>query len=298
MHTRADFLTAAGAAALASSLPLSALANGPVEAAPPLVYSGFATVRYLSLPLPGKAPVFVTVATIDRNHLRAVISVLDMHRMPSLQLSEAMLANRGTLAINGGFFDMNTLLPIGLLSVNGQRFGSLDPTLSGAVVVDPAGILSVVPASQSADASSAIQTGPFLIDPGGTIGVTTATDNLFVHRSFIAQSGDTIVAGVTSNVVLRDLAKALHDNHDAFGAKPFDAAVNLSGANTSGMLTGPTDLSTFQIPPQEWMQVGRLRVSPLTAAARTAKLADAWGKTEHFPTLQNRSAIVFAQRFA
>ena len=302
MLTRSDFLTAAGAVTLAASLPLPAVADGPTEVAPPLVYTGFSTVRYLSLPIPGKAPIYVTAATIDRNHLRAVISVLDMPQMPSLQLNQAVQANHGTMAINGGFYDMNTLLPIGLLNAGGQRFGSLDPTLSGAVVVDPLGILSIVPASQATAASSAIQTGPFLIDPGGAIGITSDTDNQMVHRSFIAQSGDTIVAGVTSNIVLRDLAKAIHDYHDAFGAKPFDVAVNLSGANTAGMVTSPMDgnlaqVRGFRVWPQG-MLIRRLSASSQTTVTRAAKSTAAWGKTAHFPILQNRSAIVFAQRFA
>lgn len=307
MLTRADFLTAAGAATLAASLPLPALADGPAEVGPPLVYTGFATVRYLSLPIPGKAPIYVTAATIDRNHLRAVVSVLDMPQIPSLQLHQAVQANQATMAINGGFYDMKTLLPVGLLNAGGQRFGSLDPTLSGAVVVDPAGFLSIVPAAQASAASSAIQTGPFLINPGGTIGITSDTDNQLVHRSFIAQSGDSIVAGVTSNVVLRDLAKAIHDYHDALGVKSFDAAVNLSGSATAGMVTSPTDgnvlqLRRFRVSPQGIQVIRGLPMPPQPATRRYAKIATAtltsWGKTEHFPILQNRSAIVFAQRFA
>ncbi len=303
MLTRADFLTAAGAVTLAASLPLPAAADGPAEVAPPLVYTGFSTVRYLSLPVPGKAPVYVTAATIDRNHLRAVISVLDMPQYPSFQLNRAVQTNQGTMAINGGFYDMNTLLPVGLLNAGGQRFGSLDPTLSGAVVTDPGGILSIVPASQATAANSAIQTGPFLIDPGGTIGVSSDTDNQFVHRSFIAQSGDTIVAGVASNIILRDLAKVIHDYHDAFGAKAFDVAVNLSGSNTAGMVTSPTDGNLlegrrFRIWPQGVVQIRRLPASSQTTITRATKSAAIWGKTDHFPSLQNRSAIVFAQRFA
>jgi len=53
------------------------------------------------------------------------------------------------------------------------------------------------------------------------------------RRSFIAQSGNIIVTGVTSPVSLYELAEVLLQFPDAFLVNRFDAALNLSGDATA-----------------------------------------------------------------
>lgn len=172
-------------------------------------------------------------ASLLTDRVKAAIVAGSRRSIPGLQLWQIADQHDAIVAVNGGFFQMNSFEYDGLLVIEGQQIEPKNSTYSGAVVVDADGTLSLQRIGDVSRPAFAMQTGPFLIDPGGTMGIRSDAYDMF-RRSFIAQSANTIVAGVTSPVSLYQLAELLLQWPDAFGVEFFDSALNLSGAASSG----------------------------------------------------------------
>lgn len=138
-----------------------------------------------------------------------------------------------TVAINGGRFN-GAFAPDGLLIVDGQTIGHKRADWIGYLTIDEAGNASVTDKPDLAGARYALQGDPLIIEPAGKIGMMRE-DNKRARRSIIAQSGDSIVAMVTSPVSLFSLAYALLENPHALFLTHIDAALNLSGAATTSL---------------------------------------------------------------
>lgn len=136
-----------------------------------------------------------------------------------------------TVAINGGRFN-GAFAPDGLLIVDGQTIGHKRADWIGYVTIDDAGNASVTDKPDLASARYALQGDPLIIEPGGKMGMIRE-DNQRFRRSIIAQSGDLIIAMVTTPVSLFSLAYALLENPHALFLTHVDAALNLSGAATT-----------------------------------------------------------------
>ena len=83
----------------------------------------------------------------------------------------------GVVAVNGGYFD-DDFEPVGLCVVDGREISPLSTRspLSAVISINDRGQLNLVPTAWfNGGATAAIQAGPFVIDPGGTIGVTEAS---------------------------------------------------------------------------------------------------------------------------
>jgi uncharacterized protein YigE (DUF2233 family) len=140
-------------------------------------------------------------------------------------------------AINGGYFD-GDFRPVGLRIVDGILSSSPTnrPPLSGYVSVDGRGMLAVTRAIPTADSVRfAMQAGPFLIDPGGTLGIRSS-GNTAARRSVIACAGDSIAWIITSEMGLFDLALCLHEQPGAFGLPRVECALNLDGGPSTGLI--------------------------------------------------------------
>ena len=149
----------------------------------------------------------------------------------SSQLRDIAERYHAPIAINGGFFDA-TFAPKGLLIVNGRTVSQPVDDLSGAFVIDANGVPSVVKIADVSHPAFAVQSGPFLIEVGGALGV--AKDPSWLNRTFVAQAGDKFVAGATTAVSLQQLAGLLKQFPGAFEVDAFDAALNMGGAATTG----------------------------------------------------------------
>jgi exopolysaccharide biosynthesis protein len=137
-----------------------------------------------------------------------------------------------SVAVNGGFFTFNPFTPDGLLLIDGKTVARARADYSGAIAIDGDGVLSVGPTAGARRATFAVQGHPTLVENGGKMGMQRATGDR-TARTFVAQSGETVIVAVTSPVTLYHLADALVQYPDAFGLRRIDAALNLSGAATT-----------------------------------------------------------------
>ncbi|MDQ2993037.1 MAG: phosphodiester glycosidase family protein [Candidatus Eremiobacteraeota bacterium] len=135
------------------------------------------------------------------------------------------------MAINGGTFN-GAFAPDGLLIVDGNIVGRKRADWMGMVTVDATGNCSVTTKPHLASAKYAVQGHPTIVEPGGKMGVFRE-DRRRDRRTVIAQSGDSIVAMVTSPISLFELAYALVERPDSFHVNGIDTALNLSGGSTT-----------------------------------------------------------------
>lgn len=141
--------------------------------------------------------------------------------------------------VNGGYFD-HAFKPVGLFIQDGTQIAdALDqPPLSAVIQVKDSGELLIVPTtrySPSPDHLSAIQAGPYLVDPGGTPGIYS-DDFKRAKRTAIGITGDgQIVVLVTSPCSLFQLSEILTGAPEAIGVDLFECVVNLDGGPSSGL---------------------------------------------------------------
>lgn len=224
---RKQFLLAGAATLAAATLPRVARADAGFSVDGQYVDQGFAILRQVTF-----------AATRDRDAARLTFvmmapnavsaSIVQATRNQSLwQLAEQ---HQSMFGINGGFFNTNFSYS-GLLVVKGQQITPQNGMYDGAVVVDSAGAIHLQQIDEVKEPQNAMQTGPFLVRPGGTMG-KTLEDRGRYYRSFIAQSDDAIVLGMTTTgITLYQLANILLEFPSAFLAKQFDSALDLGGAS-------------------------------------------------------------------
>lgn len=234
MLTRPRFLKLAVASIAMATAPRKIAAATPYSIDVEYRYDGAGLVRSVRFPRTSQRDaVQCDFAALLSDHVKAAIVSGSQLSIPGLQLWSIADRHHAIVAVNGGFFQTNSFGYDGLLVIDGQQIEGKNSQYSGAVVVDVNGILSLQRINDVSHPASAMQTGPFIIDPGGTMGMHSKTYDLF-RRSFIAQSGKTIVTGVTSPISLYQLAALLLQFPDAFEVDRFDAALNLSGAASAG----------------------------------------------------------------
>ena len=162
---------------------------------------------------------------------------------PDLQQYETVpeaAQTRGAIAaINGGYYG-EAFEPIGLYLINGQQRQGISresSLLTGVLSIDTAGQIALSTRNEFSprNAVSAFQSGPFLIDPGGALGIYS--DNGKLRKRTVvatASSGETVVF-TTSSVSLYTLAKCLHTQATAIGVTNIERALNLDGGVSTGM---------------------------------------------------------------
>lgn len=170
-----------------------------------------------------------TVIRFDRG--RVVAQLVDVADGQTL----GDVAGEATLAINGGYFDAS-FNPLGLYRIDGREVSPMlaRPPLSGVVTIDARGRLDLGAGDDPA-ASSAFQAGPFVIDPGGAVGIRS-DDGKLAERTLLACDERSIAVVVTTPTTLRALAECLHDRPEAFGLARVDRALNLDGGPSTGFV--------------------------------------------------------------
>lgn len=136
--------------------------------------------------------------------------------------------------VNGGYFDGN-LNPVGYCKIgNALISAGHAPELSGYLSLDASGKLDLhwkelpKPGPQSA-----LQSGPFLIDPGGRIGIHSDS-GLSAKRTVIAKTKDDEILVITTTAVsLFELSRLLKVKFPNV-----DCALNLDGGPSTGLIYG------------------------------------------------------------
>ncbi|MEM1353860.1 MAG: phosphodiester glycosidase family protein [Planctomycetota bacterium] len=157
------------------------------------------------------------------------------------QTWEDFIRNSAALVVvNGGYFDASGQEAVGLLLLNGIEVQALSnqAALSGMVCINRDGRVQLRRRSDgysTTDLQSAIQAGPFLIDPGGAMGI--GSDDLkLAKRTAIGITKDGEVALIKAErCTLYQLAEILHSRSEAVGVEQFDAVLNLDGGPSQGM---------------------------------------------------------------
>jgi uncharacterized protein YigE (DUF2233 family) len=177
------------------------------------------------------------------------VSSLDEH--PTIEQIAAQ--SSAVAAINGGYFLPN-FSPAGLFILAGNEVSPLSKqaSLSGILSISSQGEISLLSRNASTNKSLfAIQAGPFLIDPGGNMGIKApGAEN---RRTVIGTTVSKKVFLVnTSPVSLFDLAYLLKSKPSAFGLSKVDRALNLDGGPSSAMFI---QLSSIELTIKEKLPV-------------------------------------------
>ncbi len=187
-----------------------------------------------------------TAAVLPRSSFRATI-LEQPGRAGSLTAVRDLARKSGArLAINGGRFN-GAFAPDGLLIVNGKLIGKKRADWNGALTIDGGGRATISASPDLRAAQYAVQGYPTLVDSNGAMGIKREDRERF-RRTVIAQSGDLIIAMVTSAVSLYELAYLLIEFPDAFFVHAIDTALNLSGAATTAFYAKLSDGTEIEEP--------------------------------------------------
>jgi uncharacterized protein YigE (DUF2233 family) len=139
-------------------------------------------------------------------------------------------------AITGGYFAPD-FQPSGLLIRDGRQVRPLgqEGVLSGVVALDAEGQLQLMPRESALDGvQNAVQAGPFLIDPGGAVGVNVRA--AVAPRTVVAlDDHGRLLLLATGPLTLHQVATLLHDHPQALGMERVERALNLDGGPSTGL---------------------------------------------------------------
>ncbi len=135
--------------------------------------------------------------------------------------------------VNGGYFDGRGER-IGYCKIGDVIHSALDsPKLSGYLVIDAAGRLDLRFKERPQDAHSVLQCGPYVIDPGGKLGIRTK-NGLPAKRTLVGiKDDDSVLIMSSDEVLLYDLARILKEE-----IPDLDRALNLDGGPSVGFYYG------------------------------------------------------------
>ena len=162
-------------------------------------------------------------------------------RSAALTITDLVSREHALAGINGGYFKPD-FTPCGLVLVQGRESSALGSSalLSGCLGITPQGAISLRATSDGEDPSwrCALQAGPFLIDPGGHLGIRPATSaSPIAPRSMIARSAQGRIALIaTSATTLYALARCLHDHPEGFGLADVERCLNLDGGPSTSLV--------------------------------------------------------------
>lgn len=161
---------------------------------------------------------------------------------PDVIRSDFIATGRGQQAgamINGGYFDAS-LQPVGLVIKDGQTLSgvSQQAALSGVLaIVDQKDMLLIPRSSYRKDSmiQSAIQAGPFIIEPGGKRGIHSE-DLKKAERTAIGKTvSGRVVFISTTPCTLYQFSELLTTFPEVLGMARFDRVLNLDGGPSSGL---------------------------------------------------------------
>ena len=163
-------------------------------------------------------------------------------------LSVALPRNECVAGTNGGFFDVATFQPNGLMISDGRRTGTYDPKnwAAGVLAVRNARLLLGDQSQFVPDASvtQLVQTGPWLVR-GGKAQWGFTNDESPARRTFIATGGEgTWVLGHLESSTLLELAIFL-TSPTIKKILPVREALNLDGGSSSALWVTEGQSNTY-----------------------------------------------------
>lgn len=173
------------------------------------IHSSPVDVRVVNLRDSGPA-VEATIITVPKEENRG-FAVLDV---PEKVEGEDIRAHwdpaRHLLMVNGGYFEAD-FSPTGYNRVDGQIVNETpSPRLSGFVALDEQGKLSLLTRQDQLEAyPTVLQSGPYVIDPGGRIGIKTPSSRIAKRTLVGMTNADDVVLVITDPISLFDLAIAV-----------------------------------------------------------------------------------------
>lgn len=135
--------------------------------------------------------------------------------------------------LNGGYFRTDDFTPVGLTRIDGVEIHSeAAPRLAGFVTIDGEGRLRVLTKTDEVGGyATVIQSGPFLIDPGGYMGIKSS-DGRIARRTVVGSTKDrTLVFAVTEEITLSNLARAMLAEFPSL-----DRLLNLDGGPSTAIM--------------------------------------------------------------
>ncbi len=137
-------------------------------------------------------------------------------------------------AVDGGYIVNGH--PDGLLEIGGRVHEPPVARLSGVVgrAKDDTPVVAPVRDVEAASLRDAIQSGPFVVDPGGAIGIRR-DDGTRARRALVIVGDGSIGFAITSDCGLSELARALVASPRVFGVERVERALNLSGDGAAGL---------------------------------------------------------------
>ena len=152
----------------------------------------------------GLEAVIITIPA-NQNHSFGMIDV--PNKSPGDDILSYWRPGRHSLMINGGYFE-DDFSPTGLCRIDGKVINpSNDPKLSGFLAIDGQGKLVLLTKHDQRDAfPTVLQSGPYVIDPGGKIGIHSRS-GAPARRTLVGVTteGDIVII-VTEPIHLFDLA--------------------------------------------------------------------------------------------
>ncbi len=142
------------------------------------------------------------------------------------------MATKYQIIINGGYYNEEKN-PAGYLKISKKEINAnINKKLSGAVVCNNEGNIEIVTTNdlKTEKWDNILQSGPFLIDPGGKMGIKI-DDGKIANRTCIGKykNGDIIIIHSTKNTLYK-LAKLVLDKE-----KEIDSLLNLDGGPMAGI---------------------------------------------------------------
>ena len=143
------------------------------------------------------------------------------------------------MIINGGFYQPD-FLPLGLCRIDGVTIGSGRANRrSGFVAIDSNGSMRLLTRKDDrARYKTILQSGPYVIDPGGVIGIQegSKTNDFPARRTLVGTKNDkSIIVMSTGPITLYNLARAVKIRFPEI-----DRLLDLDGGPSTALVTGVT----------------------------------------------------------
>ena len=215
----------------------SSPAAEPVIVAQADLPQGVGTARRLTLAVDGAPRPLLAVTLVPGSFAVRLLDQSPTFPVGARTVAQSrMVVPMALAAINGGYFEPS-FQPSGLLVIAGNTLQplSIDGVLSGIVALDPSGVMRLLPRDAELEGvHTAIQAGPFVIDPGGTLGVRPRP--AAANRSLVARDDHgRVLLLATGALTLHQVATVLHDHPQVFGLERVERALNLDGGPSTGL---------------------------------------------------------------
>lgn len=183
----------------------------------------------------------VQLVTFSRFDVRARLVDQPVSRLSGSNALKDLMKPDDLFGINGGYFSEGFGVEGWHVQGGVQKNPfSLKPVLSGVVHLTKRGGLEILHRNAAPKRPwSAIQSGPFLVDPGGLMGInpSPSSNSKSRRRSVLFSDGKGMLGiAVSTPATLYELAEAFLKKPELFGMKKVERVLNLDGGPSTAMI--------------------------------------------------------------